>query len=94
MHCPKHRVAEIELLWSAFLQMASIQTRRGAIAPPLFRTTRGRTGLLTNRRKHRVDAWRTVRRRAAEAGIRMTVANHTLRATGITNYMINGGDLK
>jgi len=61
---------------------------------PLFRTTRGRSGQLTHRRMHRVDAWRMVRRRAADAGIRMAIGNHTFRATGITNYMTNGGDLK
>ncbi len=61
---------------------------------PLFRTTRGRSGTLTNRRMHRVDAWRMVKRRAADAGLRMAIGNHTFRATGITNYMTNGGDLK
>lgn len=61
---------------------------------PLFRTTRGRSGELTNRRMHRNDAWRMVKRRAADAGIRASIGNHTFRATGITNYMTNGGDLK
>ena len=61
---------------------------------PLFRTTRGRSGILTNRRMHRVDAWRMIKRRAADAGIRLAIGNHTFRATGITSYMTNGGDLK
>lgn len=43
---------------------------------------------------HRVDAWRMVRRRAADADLRMAIGNHMFRATGITSYMTNGGDLK
>ncbi len=35
-----------------------------------------------------------IRRRAAEAGIRTRIGNHTLRATGITEYLRNGGKLQ
>jgi hypothetical protein len=34
----------------------------------LFRTTRDRTGALTGEPMHRIDAYRMIRRRAAEAG--------------------------
>jgi hypothetical protein len=35
-----------------------------------------------------------VRRHAAVAGIRVPVGNHTFRATGITAYLENGGQLE
>jgi len=35
-----------------------------------------------------------VRRRAAAAGIMTEVGNHSLRATGITAYLRNGGTLE
>ena len=35
-----------------------------------------------------------VRRRAAAAGIMTKVGNHSLRATGITAYLRNGGTLE
>lgn len=60
---------------------------------PLFLSTRGRTGILTNRRMTRQDAWRMVRRRAKHAGIKGDIANHSSRGTGITNYWENGGNL-
>ena len=35
-----------------------------------------------------------IRRRAAGAGIETPIGNHTLRATGITAYLKNGGTLE
>jgi len=35
-----------------------------------------------------------IRRRAAGAGIKTLVGNHTFRATGITAYLKNGGTLE
>jgi site-specific recombinase XerD len=35
-----------------------------------------------------------IRRRAAAAGIKTQVDNHTFRATGITAYLKNGGTLE
>jgi hypothetical protein len=35
-----------------------------------------------------------VRRRAAAAGIHAQIGNHTFRATGITAYLENGGQLE
>jgi integrase len=35
-----------------------------------------------------------IRRRAGAAGIKTQVGNHTLRATGITAYLKNGGSLE
>lgn len=60
---------------------------------PLFLSTRGRSGQLTDRRMTRQDAWRMVRRRAKQAGIKGNIGNHSFRGTGITNYLENGGNL-
>lgn len=61
---------------------------------PLFRTAIGRTGGLTESRLARGDVYRMVRRRAATAGIATAIGCHTFRATGITNYLVNGGTLE
>jgi site-specific recombinase XerD len=57
----------------------------------LFPTAQGRTGLLSERPMSQADAYRMIRRRAIEAGIRTKVGNHSFRATGITEYLRNGG---
>lgn len=61
---------------------------------PLFRTMRGRTGQLTDKPMTQPDAYRMVRRRAATVGIRTKIGNHSFRATGITEYLRNGGKLE
>jgi site-specific recombinase XerD len=61
---------------------------------PLFRTAAGRTGELTSSPMSQSDAYRMIRRRAAAAGIRTKIGNHTFRATGITTYLKNGGKLE
>jgi hypothetical protein len=35
-----------------------------------------------------------IQRRAADAGIKTRISNHTLRATGITAYLKNNGTLQ
>ena len=40
------------------------------------------------------DAWRMIRRRARDAGIKTKLGCHTFRATGITTYIKNGGTLE
>jgi site-specific recombinase XerD len=61
---------------------------------PLFRTARGRTGELTGEPMHRIDAYRMIRRRAAEAGFKQKLGCHVFRATGITAYLEAGGTLE
>ena len=61
---------------------------------PLFRSTSGRTGALTDRPMHRVDAYQMVRRRTAEAGLKGKLGCHVFRATGITAYLEAGGTLE
>jgi integrase len=61
---------------------------------PLFRSAVGKTGVLTATLMNRVDAYRMVRRRAAEAGFKQKLGCHVFRATGITAYLEAGGTLE
>lgn len=61
---------------------------------PLFRSAMGRAENLTDSRITRGDVYRMVKRRAAEAGLATAIGCHTFRATGITNYLVNGGTLE
>ncbi|MBB4059631.1 tyrosine-type recombinase/integrase [Salinibacter ruber] len=62
---------------------------------PLFQSLRGRTGVLTGRRLQPDNVLQMVKRRAEEAGFDPSqVSCHTFRATGITTYLENGGDLE
>lgn len=60
----------------------------------LFPTVRLRTGAFTSRPMSQADVYRMVRRRAAAAGIETKIGCHTFRATGITEYLRNGGKLE
>ena len=42
----------------------------------------------------RVNVWPTIRRRASDAGIATGIGCHTFRATGITDYLTNGGRIE
>jgi site-specific recombinase XerD len=42
----------------------------------------------------RTDVWYMVRRRACDAGIETAIRFHSFRATGITDYLTNGGRIK
>jgi site-specific recombinase XerD len=61
---------------------------------PLFRTAAGKTGELTENPMWQQDAYRMIQRRAADAGIKTRIGNHTFRATGITAYLKNKGTLE
>lgn len=41
-----------------------------------------------------VDDWRMVCKRAKAVGIASKIGNHSFRATGITNYLQNGGKIE
>ncbi len=60
----------------------------------LFRTMHGRTGQLSDQPMTQPDAYRMIQRRAAAVGIRTKIGNHSFRATGITEYLRNGGKLE
>ncbi len=58
---------------------------------PLFQTSPGRGRKLTGKRLQRQEAWAIVKRRALAAGVSTDACNHTFRASGITNFLRNGG---
>ena len=60
----------------------------------LFRTSRGRTRRLSAEPMSQPDAYRMIMRRARAAGIWTKIGNHSFRATGITEYLKNGGKLE
>lgn len=60
----------------------------------LFRSAAGRTGQLTERPLSQADVYRMIRRHAEAAGIRTKIGCHSFRATGITEYLRNGGKLE
>jgi site-specific recombinase XerD len=61
---------------------------------PLFRTIGRGTRSLTRTPLPQANAYAMIGRRAAAAGIRTKVGNHSFRATGITAYLKNGGTLE
>lgn len=75
-------------LLDAYIRCAGIESdRRGY----LFRSARARSNTLTDRPLAQADVYRMVQRRALAAGLRTRIGNHTFRATGITEYLRNGG---
>ena len=86
---PAHHTLEAYL--DAYIVAAGI---RDAGKAPLFRSAVRRTGVLTEKPMHRVDAWRMIQRRAADLGTQVRIGCHTFRATGITAYLEAGGTLE
>jgi site-specific recombinase XerD len=86
---PAHHTAEKYL--DEYVETAGISDEKST---PLFRSTRGRSRELTTRAMSRFDAYKMIRRRAAAAGISSEIACHTFRATGITEYLRNGGTIE
>ncbi len=83
---PVHHTAESYL--DDYINAAEIASEKKS---PLFRTTVGRTRKLTERRLERREAWAMIKRRAEDTGVNGDACNHTFRASGITNYLRNGG---
>lgn len=86
---PVHHNAEQYL--DEYIESAGI---KDDLKGPLFRTAQKRVRMLTKKPMSNVDAYKMVRRRAADAGINACIGNHTFRATGITAYLSNGGTLE
>jgi site-specific recombinase XerD len=85
---PAHHLAEEYV--DAYLLAAGIGQQGKT---PLFRSV-GKDKQLSERRMHRTDALRMIKRRAVAAGLPNTICCHTWRATGITAYLQNGGTLE
>jgi integrase/recombinase XerD len=87
---PVHHKAREYL--DAYLGEAGIREEREAA---LFQSLKGRTGELTGKRLKADNVLQMVKRRAEEAGFDPAqVTCHTFRATGITTYLENDGDLE
>jgi site-specific recombinase XerD len=61
---------------------------------PLFPTIGRGTDRLTATPMSQADAHAMIRRRAVAVGIETLLGNHSFRATGITDYLKNGGTLE
>jgi site-specific recombinase XerD len=79
----------LEKLLDEYLAAAGIA---GDPEGSLFRTTGRKTGQA--QAMWQQDAYRMIQRRAASAGIKTRIGNHTFRATGITAYLKNKGTLE
>ena len=86
---PAHHTAEKYL--DEYIDVAGIAGEKNK---PLFRTTRGQSRVLTERALSRFEAWHMIKRRAADAGVSKEITCHTFRATGITEYLRNGGTVE
>src|SRR3954454_15198571 len=86
---PAHH--KLEAYLDEYLDVAGIRSQGRS---PLFRSTIGKTGVLTGFPMHRIDVWRMIRRRVADAGMSVKIGCHTFRATGITAYLEAGGTLE
>ena len=85
---PVHRVLRRYL--DAYIKKADLVDEKAW----LFQTINN--GRLTGRRMSQADAYRMVGRRVRAAGIetRQRIGNHSWRATGITTYLNQGGQLE
>ena len=54
----------------------------------------GRSGVLSEPGLSQADVYRIIGRRALEANIHTRIGCHSFRATGITEYLRNGGKLE
>jgi len=87
---PVHHKAEEYL--DVYIDEAGLREERDAA---LFQSLKGRTGELTGKRLQADNVLQMVKRRAEEAGFDPAqVTCHTFRATGITTYLENDGDLE
>lgn len=86
---PCHHMLEASL--AAYIDGAGLA---GDLKGPLFRTVGRGTGKLTRTPLPQANAHAMIRRRAVAAGIETRIGNHSLRATGITAYLKNGGTLE
>jgi len=86
---PCHHTLEEYL--DQYIEAAGISSDR---KDPLFRSAIGKTRQLTSEAMSRIDVYRMVKRRAEDAGMETAIGCHTFRATGITDYLKNGGRIE
>src|SRR6516162_4183549 len=79
---------KLEAFLDEYLKVAGIAKDKDG---PLFRTTGRATG--TPHRTTQPDAYRMLQRRARQTGIKTHIGHHSLRATGINDYLKSDGTL-
>jgi len=72
---------DLQRLLLAYIQAA------GITAGPLFRTTKRKTGILTNKPMTAIDICRMMKRRLKEAGLPTRYSPHSFRVTTITDLL-------
>ena len=82
---------KLESYLDAYIAAAGIEDDRKG---QLFRSAIRKTKQLSNRPLSRTDVWYMIRRRAADLGLETAIGCHTFRATGITDYLTNGGRIE
>ena len=75
---------------NAYLEALQSTDRRAF----LFRSVVGRTGTLAITPMGQADVYRMIGRRALNADVQTRIGCHSFRATGITEYLRNGGKLE
>ncbi len=81
----------LELYLDEYVEAAGIVGDRKLA---IFRSMKGKTGQITERALTQPDVYRMLGKRTIAAGIATDVCCHTFRATGITAYLKNGGQLE
>ena len=81
-------IPKLETYLDEYIAAAGIADDEGG---PLFCTTGRSTG--TPHRMTQQDAYRLIQRHAKRAGIKTRIGNHSMRATGITDYLKSEGSL-
>ena len=89
---PAHHLAQEHLDEYLYGRDVNVEDRRQATSPLFCSLNRRRQ--LTDRRLHRTEALMMVKRRAKQAGLSAEICSHTARASGITNFILNGGSLE
>ncbi len=74
----------------AYIDQAELGDSKGW----LFRSAIGRSGQLSKKPMRQADVYRMIARRALAAKVRTRIGCHSFRATGITEYLRNGGKLE
>jgi site-specific recombinase XerD len=84
---------ELVAALDAYLRRAGIRAVDPKRSPPLFQSFEGTSTNLSGRPLSQPDVYRMVRRRALAVGIVGKIGCHSWRATGITTFLRNGGQL-
>lgn len=75
----------------AFIDGAGLADEKKAF---LFCSAKGRSGMLSAKPMGQADVYRMIGRRASAASVDTKIGCHSFRATGITEYLRNGGKLE